>query len=401
VNSAFVGATITHPSWVTESDDDVPIQLYLIKKRFEEKTMSEALIFLPDISGFTKFIQSTEISHSQHIISELLELLIGANKIGLELAEIEGDALFFYKEAPLPSSEALQEQIDHMMTVFYSQLDLLKKNRICPCQACVSAPDLDLKIVAHYGPVEYITVQKKRKPFGSTVIQSHRLMKNSIPSDHYVLLSQSLLERLDSFDGSAFKAGSDQYDGEDLAYRYKIIEPKSLTLLPNPAAKELVFDYAPSLVLDMNFPASAADVLENLTNYSLRPNWSDVPAEFNPNEVTRLGTEHFCIINDKHFKFEAVTKKDASGELLYGESSKVAPIVDMTYIFYSIDDIDDKNSALQLEIYFETNSLLGACVKPFLSLLMKGTFVKGLKRLQNHLLNVRENRTQDESSSVP
>lgn len=357
--------------------------------------MTEALIFLPDISGFTKFIQSTEISHSQHIISELLELLIGANKIGLELAEIEGDALFFYKEGPLPSSEELQEQIDHMMTVFYSQLDLLRKNRICPCQACVSAPELDLKIVAHYGPVEYITVQKKKKPFGATVIQSHRLMKNSIPSDHYVLLTQPLLDRIDSFDNSTFKAGSDRYDGEELEYRYKIIEPTSLTLLPNPGAKELVFDYAPSLVLEMDFPAPAADLLENLTNYSLRPNWSDVPAEFNPHEVTRLGTEHFCIINDKHFKFEAVTKKDASGKLLYGECSAVAPIVDKTYIFYSIDDIDDQNSALQLEVYFESNSLFGTCVKPFLSFAMKGMFVKGLGRLQNYLLSVRENQKQE------
>jgi len=44
-------------------------------------------------------------------------------------------------------------------------------------------------------------------------------MKDSFPSDHYVLLTQSLLDRLYSFDDSAFKAGSDQYDGEDLAYR--------------------------------------------------------------------------------------------------------------------------------------------------------------------------------------
>ena len=359
--------------------------------------MTEALIFLPDISGFTKFIQSTEISHSQHIISELLELLIGANKMGLELAEVEGDALFFYKEGPLPSSEVLQDQIEHMMTVFYSQLDLLQKNRICPCQACVSAPELDLKIVAHYGPVEYITVQGKRKPFGPTVIQSHRLMKNSISSDHYVLLSQSLLNHLDSsYDGSELKMGSDQYDGEDVAYGYKIIEPSSLTLLPNPAAKELVFNYAPSLVLDMNFPASAADLLENLTNYSLRHNWSDVPAEFNPNEVTRVGTEHFCIINEKHFKFEAVTKKSPSGTLLYGERSEVAPVVDATYIFYSIDDIDDENSSLQLEIYLEANSLLGTCIKPFLPFLMKGTFLKGFTRLQEHLRSVRERKTQDE-----
>ena len=41
--------------------------------------MAKSLLFLPDISGYTKFIQTTEVEHSQHIISELLEVLIAAN----------------------------------------------------------------------------------------------------------------------------------------------------------------------------------------------------------------------------------------------------------------------------------------------------------------------------------
>ncbi|MFC2085655.1 hypothetical protein ACFLRO_00420 [Bacteroidota bacterium] len=31
------------------------------------------LLFVPDISGFTQFVKATEISHSRHIIQELLE----------------------------------------------------------------------------------------------------------------------------------------------------------------------------------------------------------------------------------------------------------------------------------------------------------------------------------------
>ena len=33
---------------------------------------NSAFIFIPDISGFTKFITQTEIKHSNHIISELV-----------------------------------------------------------------------------------------------------------------------------------------------------------------------------------------------------------------------------------------------------------------------------------------------------------------------------------------
>ncbi len=59
------------------------------------KDTSSSLLFIPDISGFTAFVQQTEITHSQYIIAELLEVIGTANDLGLQLAEIEGDALFF------------------------------------------------------------------------------------------------------------------------------------------------------------------------------------------------------------------------------------------------------------------------------------------------------------------
>ena len=156
--------------------------------------MNKSLLFLPDISGFTEFVQSTEIEHSQHVISELLEVLIEANTQDLQLAEIEGDALFFYKEEEVPSLEKLLAQVETMFTAFYGHLKLLEKNRVCPCNACHSAANLQLKIIAHTAQLQFISVQDKRKPFGSQVIEVHRLMKNSVDSDNYVLLSKELAD---------------------------------------------------------------------------------------------------------------------------------------------------------------------------------------------------------------
>ena len=68
---------------------------------------NEGLIFIPDISGFTRFVNQTEIEHSSHIISELLETLIDTNQLGMEMIEIEGDAILFFKSADMPSLEAL------------------------------------------------------------------------------------------------------------------------------------------------------------------------------------------------------------------------------------------------------------------------------------------------------
>jgi hypothetical protein len=69
--------------------------------------MVQSLLFIPDISGFTNFVQTTEVENSQHVIAELLEILISSNTQELQLAEVEGDALFFYKENNIPSQEKL------------------------------------------------------------------------------------------------------------------------------------------------------------------------------------------------------------------------------------------------------------------------------------------------------
>ena len=66
---------------------------------------NKGLLFIPDISGFTRFVNETEIGHSRLIIQELLEILINANQIGLEVSEIEGDAILFLQIWRISRSE--------------------------------------------------------------------------------------------------------------------------------------------------------------------------------------------------------------------------------------------------------------------------------------------------------
>ncbi|MCZ6899691.1 MAG: DUF2652 domain-containing protein, partial [Bacteroidetes bacterium] len=77
-----------------------------------------SFLFIPDINGFTEFVLRTEIEHSQHIISELLENILDSNQIGMELSEIEGDAVLFYKYQDVPSMEEIIEQTKQMFLNF-------------------------------------------------------------------------------------------------------------------------------------------------------------------------------------------------------------------------------------------------------------------------------------------
>ena len=70
-------------------------------------------LLLADISGYTSYVASTELAHSQEILSELLELIIERFKPLLTIAKIEGDAVFAYTaETKIPRGETLLELIE-------------------------------------------------------------------------------------------------------------------------------------------------------------------------------------------------------------------------------------------------------------------------------------------------
>ena len=75
---------------------------------------NQGLLFIPDISGYTKFINNTEIEHSRYIIQELLEVLVNSNNIDLKISEIEGDAILFYRFGEPPSVEEMYQQVEKM-----------------------------------------------------------------------------------------------------------------------------------------------------------------------------------------------------------------------------------------------------------------------------------------------
>jgi len=327
--------------------------------------MAKSFLFLPDISGFTKFVQTTEAEHSQHVIAELLEVLIDANTQEMHLAEIEGDALFFYKEGEIPSQERLLAQIETMFTAFYSHLKLLETNRICPCTACATAPELQLKIVAHCGDLQFIEVKGRRKPFGQQVIEAHRLLKNSIDSENYALISKELASTIELpiyyySKLYRFKEGADFYDGKELSYIYTLIDSGKLSLNSFPKGAKVNFERPPDVCFQKEFEISANSLMEYIANYGYRHNWVKGvdKFEYNENEVTRLGSEHVCVINGKHLDFVTVTKEVEREKLIYGEMTKSPPPVDAAYQFYIIEPISASSCTLTIESYLEARSPL-------------------------------------------
>jgi len=202
---------------------------------------SKGLLFIPDISGFTRFVNETEIEHTRLIIQELLESLINSNQIGLEISEIEGDAILFYKFGEPPALEELYQQVEKMFCDFHSHLIAYDRRRFCYCAACNSAIDLSLKVITHYGEFTGYHVKNFNKLIGKDIIVAHQLLKNDIEQHEYWLVTKSLTpgtEPLDLKEWMKWNSSAKLTENGEIPFHYTHLSALKEQLSPDnePAA---------------------------------------------------------------------------------------------------------------------------------------------------------------------
>ena len=156
-----------------------------------DRDILDGLLFIPDISGFTELVHSTDVLTGKQITYELLSAVIGQNELQLNIAEVEGDAILFYRYGAAPSMSELVQQYEMMASAFENKRNELQNNFSQPL-------DISLKVIAHYGPMTEFKIGGFKKLYGEVVVEAHRLLKNSIESDSYLLLTDSLLEMTDT-----------------------------------------------------------------------------------------------------------------------------------------------------------------------------------------------------------
>jgi len=271
-------------------------------------TIQAALLFMPDISGFTEFVTSTEITHAQSIIQEVLETIIESNHIGLEVGEIEGDAIFFYRIGKAPSLDQLLKQVQTMFTKFHQYLQLYEKQRICPCEACYSASLLKLKIIAHFGEVTGYAVKSHRKLFGKDVIVLHRLLKNSLNKTEYALITDQLMEGAETTiqlpDWFEPEGAREQYDVGEVSFKVSDLAKLKMQV-PQVSTEDFSSAQHSHIVFteEAIFQAPIYRVFGAIYDLSQRTKWMDGVQRIEmvtKDLVHRVGTMHRCIVSKRN-----------------------------------------------------------------------------------------------------
>lgn len=156
-----------------------------------------ALLVIADISGYTRFMTANakSLAHSQTIVTELVHALLRHAELPLEVAKLEGDAVFFFARHPArdPGGDVGRRLVG-FFGVFRATLQALAGANACTCGACTHLDSLRLKLVIHAGEALFHEVAGFRELAGIDVIIVHRLLKNSVAAREYLLLTDAARE---------------------------------------------------------------------------------------------------------------------------------------------------------------------------------------------------------------
>lgn len=263
-----------------------------------------ALLFIPDISGFTHFVSNTETTHSQHIIEELLNILMEANEIGMEISGVEGDAILFYRFGKAPTAAELLAQVQKMFVRFHAHLKKYETHRICNCGACKTANHLTLKFVAHYGDISINTIKEYNNLFGKEVIVAHRLLKNNIDHHEYAMITHNLVNAcstwvdISTIAWSPITQGEENYDSGKVNYCYLPLTPL-MEHVPEPNIEDYSIPGVRSKVIAGNCVVNAPIdmVFSVIADLPWRNAWvvETEPATDLNHKIMQSGSTHRCL----------------------------------------------------------------------------------------------------------
>ncbi|MGV3603572.1 MAG: DUF2652 domain-containing protein [Dyadobacter fermentans] len=319
---------------------------------------NKGLIFIPDISGFTRFMHETEIEHGRQIIQELLETLVNANQIGLEISEIEGDAILFFKFGQAPQLEVLYRQVEKMFCDFHKYLIAYDNRRFCQCKACISAVNLTLKVVAHYGEFTTYQVKNFKKLIGKDIIVAHQLLKNDIDQHEYWLVTQNLLngQKPNGFtEWMTWYPGSKTTENEQIPFEYTQIGALKDSIPPYEAPILEPTAKVKMLTVSKDFEADIKKIFFTAGHLDLRHRWQEGVKYIEELDhfLPSLGSRHRCVREDgEAILYASGFTYDPDSRVVFSETDEKLT----GSLYFVLEKLSDTRTRLSLEYYLKKNA---------------------------------------------
>ena len=175
----------------------------------------EAYFVIVDISGYTGFVQMhrTSMVHAEQIITDLMESVLDQKRSPLILDKLQGDAAIFYTwdDGSPELASSIAQQVLNFFKAFQTTEKVLVSCKVCICDACNQIDGLRLKGILHHGELVLKEMGGSTELAGADVILAHRLEKNHIEGNEYIVMSKAFHDRCGDLQGLEPHRSSENY----------------------------------------------------------------------------------------------------------------------------------------------------------------------------------------------
>ena len=185
--------------------------------------LKHVALVIVDISGYTQFLRQRELTliHAEEIITQLLESVIDVAEFPLILNKLEGDAAFLYALMDGDHQKAAQDILQQVLAFFPAfhnkAAELSHDTSYCDCDACTHISRLKLKAFLHHGEVVFKKIRQFEELAGENVILIHRLLKNGVSADEYILMTNSFSALTEDIPAYSKESRTENYENADPA----------------------------------------------------------------------------------------------------------------------------------------------------------------------------------------
>lgn len=344
---------------------------------------NKGLLFIPDISGFTRFVTETEIAHSKLVIEELLELLINSNKIDLQISEIEGDAILFYKFGNCPDLKEVYMQVENMFCEFHRHLASYEMRRFCQCKACVSAVDLTLKVITHYGEFTGYNVKNFNKLIGKDIIVAHQLLKNDVDHHEYWLVTKNLLEanELNNLSGSlSWSTSAKKTENGEIPFHYTALTHLKDALQGPQPPRLNISDKAKVISLSNIYDTHMIQLFHAAGAPNYRGRWQEgvKRVEEESHFLPRVGMKYCCILENGNTNFFASSFSFNPERVEFSETNEDTGAIS----YFTLEKIDDNKTKLTIDYFVKKNPISQFLFSAFKKKKAEESWKRSLKNLE-------------------
>jgi len=229
--------------------------------------------------------------------------------------------------------------------------------------------------------------KNQKQLFGKDVIIIHRLLKNTVDANEYVLLTDSLTDDPGSHhthDWYERREGSDTYDTGKVIYDYAMLGPLRKTI-PDPVFphSEMAAKTDVSFIEQGMIDADIEKVFSAIFDLDQRSAWMDGVKSVElqgHDKINRIGTGHRCIVSPKNNPViitESVKREKERMELV--EMNKNG----MGGCRFKLEKKGSGKTQLIIEVIVNKNPF----VKLMFGLMMKNKFRKSIQQTMANLKN--------------